>query len=112
MGFIKSKEEIIEIAKNVLSLSEFTYNDEEDIRSNMLEKDDTANYYHKNVWVVSFLWQAEEYGRMRSAGLYIDDEKGLPLHLVHTMGQVKILFEYNEATSEITTSTGFTFNLE
>ncbi len=111
MEFQKNELEIKEIAKKVLTLSRFGFDDESSINARKISEESSYyGYYNKNTWSVFFLWGEEDFGRSRTASLHIDDETGLPVQLQHTMGQSKIRYQFNESTNEITTDTGVTFS--
>ncbi|WP_370899425.1 hypothetical protein [Chryseobacterium gossypii] len=110
-----TEQQILELSKRILNNSEFGYDDENQIKCTELNEDYFFGHNKKenqNIWQVSFLWGEEDFGKSRGAFLYIDDEKQLPILLVHSLGQTKITYSLLNDGKTILTSTGIKFTLE
>ena len=104
-------EEIIERSKKILTKSGFGYDDEKSFKATYNpEPESWLSNKQTDTWSVYFVWGKEEFGKSRSAILYLDDKTGGLLLLVHTMGVSKIHFETKE-NGDIISSTGMKFRL-
>jgi len=105
--------EIIELSKKILNNSGFGYDDENQIKCVELNEDSFFGYNkNQNIWQISFLWGEEDFGKSRGALLYIDDDKKLPLLLVHSLGQSKITYSLLNDEKTIVSSTNVKFTIE
>ncbi|QRA43120.1 hypothetical protein [Chryseobacterium cucumeris] len=78
-----TKEQIEEIAKDVLEKTNFIYDTKEKmiIREN---KDFYLDGEKINSWNVSVFFGEEDWGKNQLAGLVINDENGHPIYLQHS----------------------------
>jgi hypothetical protein len=106
--------EIIELSKKILNNSGFGYDDENQIKCVELSEDFflIITKKNQNIWQISFLWGEEDFGKSRGAFLYIDDDKKLPLLLVHSLGQSKITYSLLNDGKTIVSSTNVKFTIE
>lgn len=110
-----TKQQILELSKKILNNSGFGYDDENQIKCTELNEDHFFGYSKKenqNIWQISFLWGEEDFGKSRGAFLYIDDDKKLPLLLVHSLGQSKIKYSLSNDGKTIVSSTNVKFTIE
>ncbi|MEC3876742.1 hypothetical protein [Chryseobacterium salviniae] len=110
-----TEEQIIELSKKILNNSGFGYDDENQIKCVELSEDSFFGYNknkNQNIWQISFLWGEEDFGKSRGALLYIDDDKKLPLLLVHSLGQSKITYSLLNDGKTIVSSTNVKFTIE
>lgn len=110
-----TEKQILELSKKILNNSGFGYDDENQIKCTELNEDSFFGYSKKenqNIWQISFLWGEEEFGKSRGAFLYIDDDKKLPLLLVHSLGQSKIRYSLSNDGKTIVSTTNVKFTIE
>jgi len=107
-----TKEQIIERAKMVLKNSGFGYDDENKFTAthHPIREEHAFGIDTTDTWSIGFMWGAEEFGKSRSATLYISNKTGDPMLLVHTMGISKISYEKKE-NGDYISSTGVKFRL-
>lgn len=90
---LQKKEDIEKIAREILEKIDFDYEKDQDFTAKIVDENDGR--FKKNTWMVHFLWGVEEFGKGRSAFLFIDNETGNPVYMQYDINLL-VRFEVND----------------